>query len=90
MLIKVNCNLLMGILFRVFQLKRLADNGEESIVLLATSGSLPSSPAICTKLGGEFFKKESNILHQIGKKFQSYCQGQYVPLNTLNTRDKNS
>lgn len=70
-------------------LKRLADNGEESIVLLATSGSLQSSPAICTKLGGEFFKKESTILNQIGKKFQSYCQGQKGPQAQV-VRDSNS
>ena len=61
----------------LLQLNRLSENGEESLLLTATATDLQNASPIYSKLGGGFFEKEAVSLQEIGKKFQTYCQGQW-------------
>lgn len=70
-------------------LRRLSENGEESLVLTATTGGPQRFSTVWSKLGGEFFKKESACLQEIGNKFQSYCQGHRVSQPHI-VKDSNS
>ena len=61
-----------------FQLNRLSENGEESLLLTATASDLQNPAPVYSKLGGRFYETDSTGFQNIGKRFQKYCQGEFL------------